>query len=191
MLTAPFRLMPEHYKTNILDIYVGICPQHIDCPVLLFEANKILQVPGSYRNINWHFNNNYSDNYSNNSKNEIFFVSNTYPGATTFEINNNTIQEFNMIINPYNIDETTLFNIILHEMMHVYLLDHDTTKISISSFILVLDNNIIVNSSKRLKLTKDDCLGLYEKLINDIIKHDLLYFYYLYKVKNIYCNNIP
>jgi hypothetical protein len=193
ILTATFRLSPEHYSTNVLDIYVGPCPQHIDCPVLLYEANAILQVPGTYRHINWHYNTNYTnydDNFNNNSKNEIFFVNAAYPGATYFVSNNNTIQEFDVIINPYKIDETTLFNIILHEMMHVYLLDHDNTKISISSFVLVLNNDIIVNSSKRLKLTKDDCLGLYEKLINDIIKTDLLYFYYLYKMKNIYCNNI-
>ena len=185
-----YNLLDHYYSNNVLDIHVTPCLGNIDCIPMLFDVNRVLQVPGNYRHINWHFDAVDSANLSNNGINEIIFkYGSIYKGQTEFKLHNKKITEFNIIINPYGLSTETLYNTILHEMSHIYLLAHSQYKDSIAGYkIDVLPNGHIEQSTQKLQLTNDDCLGLYAKLIYDIINIDYIYSLYLERMCDIFCS---
>lgn len=184
-----YNLLDRYYFNNIIDIHVTECHVNLDCIQILFDANRVLQVPGNYRHINWYFDAVDSPNTHNNGINEIIFkYEPNYKGQTEFKIQNGKILEFNMLINPYGLSKESLYNIILHELAHVFLLGHSEYKDSIMGYNLIILPNGQVRNDKKLQLTNDDCLGLYAKLINDIKNIDYVYSLYLVKMSDSYCS---
>ena len=187
LFISSFKLMENYYPYNIIDIYVSPCPQNVDCTSMLFEANKELQVPGNYRHINWHFNNLEPFSIVNKINTITFKNDYNYKARTSFEINNNEIVSFKTIISTYSLTTNALYNTILHEMSHIYLLDHGSYSDSITGYKLTLMANNQIYFKQKLQLTKDDCLGLYAKLIDDIIINNNQYALYLENMRDIYC----
>lgn len=190
VLTDSYNLLDRYYSSNTIDIHVGPCPLGIDCATVLFEANSVLQVPGNYKHINWYFDAVDSISMSDNGINEIIFKNtNSYKGQTEFKVQNKKILEFNIVIDPYSLSYETLYNIILHELAHVYLLTHGDYKDSIMGYKLdVLYDGYVMPDSSKLQLSKDDCYGLYDKLISDVEVYDNLYKDHLIKMKAMYCS---
>lgn len=186
-----YNLLDRYYPSNNIDIHISQCPSNIDCVSMIFKANNILQVPGTYMNINWYFNEVDTANVLYNGKNDIIFknMENQY-GKTEFQLHDGKILEFNMIINPYGISETILYNIILHELGHVYLLAHSEFKDSVMGYKLdILPSGIIQSTDELIELTRDDCNGLYKRLIRDIYKNND-YVVFLYRMKSIFCTTL-
>lgn len=85
-----------------------------------------------------------------------------------------------MLINPYGLIRTTMYNVVLHEIAHVVLLDHGEYRDSLSGYLLrVMPTGYIIQATERFKMTEDDCYGIYIKMINDIIMSDYTYAIHL------------
>lgn len=189
-ITSSYKLLDRYYDNNIIDIHVSTCPPNIDCITMLFEANSILQVPGNYRHVNWFFNARETPTLSDNGINEIIFKhTHKHKGKTEFKVLNGKVLEFNMIIDPYKLTNNTLYNVILHELAHVYLLGHSEYKDSVMGYKLDVYNDKIIQATEKIYLTNDDCLGLYDKLIKDMYNNNNQYKSHLQKTKNIHCSN--
>ena len=189
-----YNTMNLSYDTNTINFTISGCPYNIDCSTLIFNALDICNVPGSYRNFNLDFNNNINNNNINNNNvnNIVFTYFDKGYGKTLFSIDpiTNIINSVDVYINTYKMDINTIYNILLHEFGHVMLLDHSDEKDSIMGYSIMLDkyNNNINN--KKLKLTQDDCFGIYIKLINDIIYKDYKYAFMLNRAMLKNCNDI-
>jgi hypothetical protein len=175
--------------SNSIDVHVGKCPDDIDCVSMLFDAVAELTLPGNYRHINWKFNSVKSINSDSNGVHEIYFMYiPNQKGQTTFKLLNGFILEFEMLINPYGLTKNTIYNVILHEMAHVFLLDHGEYRDSISGYILrVMPNGDIVQANKRITMTEDDCFGIYIKMITDIIMTNYTYAVHLNNIMQTQC----
>jgi hypothetical protein len=187
ILISGFNLLDRYYISNDINIHITSCPEYIDCVPIIFEANNVLQVPGSYINIKWHFDDNDILNTKSDNKNKIIFRQISNFGKTEFKVQNGRILKFNMFINYSNLSTETLYNIILHELGHVYLLGHSEFKDSIMGYKLSMLNDRVLPATNKLQLSQDDCNGLYTKLIKDIKHKDYTYAMYLRQMKNIYC----
>ena len=142
-----------------------------------------------YRNITWHFDDNDILNTKANNKNKIVFRQISNIGKTEFKVHHGRILEFNMFINYINLSPETLYNIILHELGHVYLLGHSEFKDSIMGYKLeVLPNGSIQSSNVTITLSQDDCEGLYSRLVRDL--NDNAYVSYLQLMESIYCTTL-
>jgi hypothetical protein len=159
---------------------------------MIFEANSVLQVPGSYININWYFDEFKSRSFSDNGINEIIFdqTSNT-KGKTEFKIQNGIVMEFDIVINHRGLSPENLYNVILHELGHVYLLGHSEYDDSIMGYVLDMLSNGQIQKTDKLVLTYDDCIGLYNVLIRDISIVEYTYYTHLNHIKNVYCERMP
>jgi len=83
-----------------------------------------------------------------------------------------------------------MYNIVLHEMAHVFLLDHGEYRDSLSGYLLrVMPTGGIVQATERIKMTEDDCYGIYIKMINAIIMSDYTYAIHLNNLMQSQCKN--
>jgi len=180
------------YETNDINFVISRCPNNIDCTTLIFNAIYVCNVPGSYRNFNLEFYNN--EIHDENNNNIIFDFFENGHGKTVFTVDSysNIIKKVDVYINPYGLDFITLYNVVLHEIAHVMLLEHSKQPNSIMEYKIILDkNNNIINNNKRLNLTKDDCYGIYMKLIYDILFTNYLYALKLNTAMINNCNELP
>lgn len=186
-----YDLSKRQYKNNNIDIHVSKCPANINCVLMLFEANDIWQVPGNYFHVNWYFDAVQTPNTHINGMNEIIFTYEPdYQGQTEFQVQNGIILEFNMYISLLNLQYEHLYNVILHELGHVYLLSHSEYKDSVMGYKLGLLNDKLISEPK-LQLTVDDCLGLYNVLVQNKQHGDYKYARYLEQMQNSYCYTLP
>lgn len=188
-VTEGYKLLERKYDNNSIDVYVGQYPPGVECISMLFNTVDELSMPGNYRHINWKFNSVKTINSENNDLNEIYFMYiPDHKGQTTFKVLNGIILEFEMLINPYGLTRTTMYNVVLHEMAHVFLLDHGEYRDSLSGYLLrVMPTGGIVQATERIKMTEDDCYGIYIKMINDIIMSDYTYAIYLNNLMQSQC----
>lgn len=188
-----YKLLERSYYNNDIDIHVGPCPIDIDCVTMIFDAADEFVLPGNYRQINWYFDGVQTQNYQNNGLNELFFkYMPDNKGHTEFKTLSGKILEFNMNINPYGLTRTTIYNVIVHEFSHVFLLGHGEYQDSITGFLLpVLPSGNIIQSTQKLKMTSDDCYGIYIKMIDDIILYNYKYANSLNTVMSKHCPTYP
>lgn len=191
VMCLSYNLLNHKYKSADIDIYVS-CPKNIECSSMLFNANYLLHVPGSYFNINWHFLEKTLNDVHNNGLNDIIFTyDTTYKGKTIFKKKNEYIVEFNSYISLYKTNYIELYNIILHEMGHIYLLNHSEYSDSIMGYVIFTKPDGESITSNLLGLTTDDCNGLYHNLIQNKQYEDILYTEYLIQIRDVYCNRLP
>lgn len=195
-LGSCYELLDRKYSKNSIDIHIGECPIDVDHISMIFEAANELTLPGNYRQINWFFDASWGNNTHENGRNEILFkYLNNEHGYTQFQVLNNneerTILEFDMVINPYGLTRKTLYNIILHEMTHIFLLGHGEYSDSIAGFVIGVgaESRRVIQSKERIKISRDDCYGIYQKMIDDIIVdyNDYEYANNLNNVMLIHC----
>ena len=145
-LIAAFKLLNYTYPTPTQTIYLV----NESYQPILSEALSIMNFPYSKYKFN-----------IGPSLNRIIFKPG-YIGYTEFTLfNNNSIKYFTVYINPFNLSYITLYNVILHELSHIYLLGHGEDKNSISGFVIYRNlQNELIQSKYKLIMTYDDCLGL-------------------------------
>ena len=216
VLCGCYKLLDRKYASNNIDIHVGDCPVDVDHVSMLFNAVDELTLPGNYRHINWYFDSEWENGTYVNNKNEILFthmdndVAYTefqvayvadrsevkklfQPGKKTKNKKRKNLEkiivEFDMIINPYGLTEETLYNVILHEMTHVFLLDHGEYEDSLSGITLRLNSSgDIIQYPDKQSIRQDDCYGIYQKMIDDILNVNKKYAENLETMKS-HCEN--
>ena len=189
--TVNYNLLERIYSNNVIDIHISACPVDINCILMLFEANAVLQVPGSFIHVNWYFDAVETTNIKTNNLNEIIFkYQPDYKSQTEFQVQNGIVLEFNMFISIYNLTPEHLYNVILHELGHVYLLAHSEYKDSIMGYKLGILPNGYPKKEEKLYLSNDDCIGLYKILINNIQTKDYIYSIYLEQMRDNYCGRL-
>lgn len=193
-LCIPYQLSDLKYTTDNIEFKIMKCPQYIDCTSLVFNAMSECNLPGSYRNFIWEFSDNpFEETEHNGINNIVFKYMPEYTGITRFSIDEftNEIIEVDVIIDPIGLDELNIYNILLHELGHVMLLKHSDNYDSIMSYAVYVDsyNNPIPIYEKKY-ITRDDCYGIYMKLITDIINYDYIYAVKLNNMMIKFCNEI-
>lgn len=140
------------HKTNVLPLNIGTCPfQH--CDLLVLDAinafrfeNEVYQIKPSFHSLYEH------------PTGQLTFVPQSSHSFTVFLLGQeNAILKYNIFIGTNLLTVDQIYNVLLHEFMHLFLVDHGEFSDSISGY------KVQVGSlQERLQMTQDDYKGLVE-----------------------------
>ena len=152
-----------YYQSNNIDIYIEDCPTSVDCIPLIIETAHKWMLPGISFNINWIIKDPAIDSSYYTLKNEISFKHNTnHYGFTVFQSIEKAILNFKIFISPYGITQNVLYNILLHEFGHVFLLQHSFYKDSVMGYKILTNLDKTVNIyQEKITFSDDDVSGIY------------------------------
>ena len=140
------------HKSNVLPLNVGPCP-FAHCDLLVLDAinafrfeNEVFQIQPSFLTMYEH------------PVGQLTFVPQSSHSFTVFILGErNTVLKYNVYIGTHLLSSDQIYNVILHELMHVFLVDHGEYSDSISGHVVQVGGQ-----QSRLRVTQDDYKGLVE-----------------------------
>jgi len=149
------------HKSRVIHIDVCVCPPRIPfCDKLFLQAVDAVSVVGLYYTFVVTFGYSHHAVRMDGVNTLCLSESLVYPqlGYTNFVVDkrSNAVVEFDTVIHSVNIHANQVYNVMLHELLHILLVDHGPYRDSISGYKVVIGDW----NDRRLNVSLDDYSGL-------------------------------
>lgn len=152
-LADQYKLHTYIHEERAIGLSVGLCP-FVGCEEMVVECVENVRVPGFPYTLVLRF-----DDLYVRGAGQLHFLPTSSRSFTHFTLKGGTvIQSFCVYIGTRDMSMTQIRSVLLHELLHVFLVDHGIYDDSVSGFKLDIGNK---NQKTPAALTQDDVKGLY------------------------------